>query len=162
MVKQKAWQAGLSCSKAGICRPKGRCSQSRKSAPGSPAGISKTQRRPALQCPGPVCNIFLEVYHPVLILRIHIAGGDQEIGCGLVVCDGDVVHLGNAEQRLHIRVVGLGGQRIGEKDDEVNPSLHYLGTNLLISPQRAAVEPFTGSPVASVIMRAVVPVPHRK
>lgn len=65
-----------------------------------------------LQAARPLLHIFTEVHHIVIILLVHISGGNQEIRCRLIVGYGNIVYLRDAQQRLHIRVVGLGRQGI--------------------------------------------------
>ena len=104
----------------------------------------------------------MEINDPVVICLVHKRGGDHEICRCLIICDRDVVDLGDTKKRLHVRIVGLGSQGIGEENNEVDAPLHDLRADLLVTAERTAVIALTGRPVASVIILAVVPVPHRK
>ena len=86
-----------------------------------------------LQRPRPLGDVLVEVDDIVLVLLIHKFGSDHKVRRGLVVGDGDVVDLGDAQQRLYIRVVGLGGEGIGEEDHKVDPSFYDLGADLLVT-----------------------------
>ena len=55
------------------------------------------------------------------------------IGSGFVGGDGDVVDHRDPEQRFDVGVVGLGLERIPEKDDEVDLPFRDLGADLLVA-----------------------------
>ena len=63
---------------------------------------------------------------------------DEEVRRGEVVRDGDIIDLRYAEQGLHVRVVGLGRERIGKEDYHVYLSFRHLGAYLLVAAERAA------------------------
>lgn len=75
----------------------------------------------------------------MFILRIHERRCDKEICGGLIVGNGDIIDLGDPEKGLDIRVMGLGRQRVGEKDHKVHPAFHDLCADLLVAAQGAAV-----------------------
>lgn len=72
--------------------------------------------------------------------------GDDEIGRGPVVRDGNVVDLCDAQKRLHVGIMRLSGKRIGEEDDDVDMSLGYFGSDLLIAAERTAEVGSDGQP----------------
>lgn len=96
-----------------------------------PAADQKNQT--ALQRLRPLGDVLVEVDDVVFILLIHVFGSDHEIRRGLVVGNGDIIDLGDAQQGLHVRVVGLGGEGIGEENHEINPAFHDLGADLLVA-----------------------------
>ena len=61
---------------------------------------------------------------------------DQEIGRRAVAGDGHVVEHGQPQQRLHVDVVRLGGQRVPEEDDEVQLRVHQHSADLRVAAQR--------------------------
>ena len=84
----------------------------------------------------------MEIDDPVVICLVHKRGGDHEIRRCLIVCDRDVVDLGDPKKRLHVRIVGLGGQGVGEENNEVDATLHDLRADLLVTAERTAVIAF--------------------
>ena len=75
----------------------------------------------------------------MVVWLIHQLGLDHEVRCGFVVRHRYVVHLSDTEQSLHIRIVWCCRERIREEYHEIYPTLHYLGTDLLVSSKRTAV-----------------------
>lgn len=60
-------------------------------------------------------------------------GFDHEIGGGFVDGHRDVVDLGDSHQGFYVWVVGLGGQGVGEEDDEIDDAFHDFGSDLLVA-----------------------------
>lgn len=80
-----------------------------------------------------------------------------------VIRNRHVIDLRDPQQGFYIGIMRHSGKRIREKDDDINPHRRHSRTDLLIAAERTAWDkPFTGSPVASLILEAVVPVPQRK
>ena len=125
---------------------------------GASTGLS-VEAGSRLQCLCPFFNIPFEIDDLMLIVPVHETGCNHEVRSGLVDRHGNVVNLCNTHQGFYIRIVRLCCQRIGKEYDKVNYAFHDLGSDLLVTTKRAAVVAFTVSPVWSVIMRAVVPVP---
>ena len=73
----------------------------------------------------------------MVIRGIHKAGSDHKIRGRLVDGHGDVIDLCDPHQGFHIRVMGLGRQRIREKYDEIDLPFHDLSPDLLVTAQRA-------------------------
>ena len=86
-----------------------------------------------------VHHVSLEIGELVVIFSAHIAGGEDKISGGTVVCNGDIVNLGDTQQRLYVGIVGLCGEGIGEKDDDIDLSVHDACTYLLVAAERSAV-----------------------
>ena len=68
----------------------------------------------------------MEVDDVMLILFIHQRRGNHKIGSRFIVGDRDIVNLGDSKKRLDIRIVRLGGQGIGEEDDQSMSSRFLL------------------------------------
>ena len=75
----------------------------------------------------------------MVVLLVHIQRGNHEISSSPVDSHGYVVYLGDSHQSLYVRVMRLGGKRVGKEYDKINDPFHNLGSYLLVSPQRAAV-----------------------
>lgn len=64
--------------------------------------------------------------------------GDDEVGGGAVVGNGNVIDLRDAQKCLHVGIMGLRGEGVGEEDDDVDMSFGHLGAYLLIAAERTA------------------------
>jgi hypothetical protein len=63
------------------------------------------------------------VGHSSLVRAGHQRRADHEVGRGAVTGDGDVPHDRDPQQRLDVRVVGLGLERVPEEDQEVDAAV---------------------------------------
>lgn len=72
--------------------------------------------------------------------------GDDEVRRGAVVGNGNVIDLGYAQKGLHVGIVGLGRERIGEEDDDVDMAFGHLRAYLLIAAERTAEVGRDGKP----------------
>ena len=59
------------------------------------------------------------------------------VGSGFVGRNGYVIHHGYPEQCFDIGIMGLGLERIPEKDDEVDLPFRYLRADLLVAAERS-------------------------
>lgn len=80
--------------------------------------------------------------HEPLILLRHERGRNEKICGGPVAGDRNIPHHGDAEQRFHIRIVGMRLQRIPEENENVDVAFANLRPDLLITAQRPALHSF--------------------
>ena len=116
----------------------------------APAEPSDLQRLRSVQ------NVLPEVDDFMIIFLIDITGCHQKIRRRFIVRNGNIVHLSNT---------GSCGCAVRGSEKKIIRSTCPSTTFAPIcwSPPRGPLlYPLTGSPVLSVIILAVVPVPHRK
>ncbi len=58
---------------------------------------------------------------------------NHKIGRGPVASRGHIIKNGKPQQRFHVRVVGLGGQRIPEENKDIDIAVADFGSDLLVS-----------------------------
>ena len=80
----------------------------------------------------------------MLVISVHETGCDHEVRGGLIDRHRNVVDLSDTHQGLHIRIVRLCRQRIGKEYYKVNHAFYDLGSDLLVTAERAAVVTFYG------------------
>lgn len=79
-----------------------------------------------------------------MVAVYHERRGNHEIGGGAVEGNGNIVHRGQADERFYIRIVGLSGERIPEKDESVEFSFGNPRADLLVATQRTAEKTLYG------------------
>jgi hypothetical protein len=81
------------------------------------------------------------VVHQPIVLTVDERRRDQEV-CGRAVAgDGNVVEDGDAQERAHVGLVRMGLERIPEEDEHVELARGDERADLLVTAERAALEP---------------------
>ncbi len=109
----------------------------RTSVSGPPAFARAGSRSTPVNLPRPVHVV---VRDQAVVLTVHEWRGDHEIRGRPIAGDGNVPHLGHAQQRLDVRVVRLRFQRIPEEDQEVDFSARDPGADLLVTAEWSALQ----------------------
>ena len=86
-------------------------------------------------------GVIVVVRDQAVIFTVHEWGRDHEISRGSITSNGDIPYNRHAQERLYVRVVGLGFKRIPEKDKEIDLVVNDLGTDLLVTAEWSAFEP---------------------
>ena len=85
-------------------------------------------------------QVGVEIRTDPFVRFVHEGRGNHVIRRGPVARHGDVPYDGDPQECLHVGVMGVWFQRIPEEDDEIDEPFRDLGPNLLITPQRAALQ----------------------
>ena len=93
---------------------------------------------PLLQHPLDVGGVVL--HHGPVVVVLEERRRDQEIGRRAVDRRRDVVERRNAQQRLHVHVVGLRRHRVPKEDQSADLPIGDHRTELLVAAQRAGFE----------------------
>lgn len=71
----------------------------------------------------------------------HQGTGYEEVGGRAVAGHRNIIENGDAQQGLHIDIVGMGRHGIPEEDHDIDLSLGDHGAELLVSSERSRLEP---------------------
>ena len=85
-------------------------------------------------------SVYIVVRHKTIIIPIHQRRRDHKICSSAIAGNGYVPNNRHPQKRLDIWVMRLRFKRIPEKNQKIDFTISYLGTDLLIPPQWATLK----------------------